>query len=235
MQATTTLRQRRTAETRQLILDAAFAVFGRVGYGEASVDSILAEAGLSKGAFYHHFTSKEELFRVLLQDRVRRCAGQMSDAVSSASSLHDAIQRLAAAGVNSFRSEPDWMPVSMEFWAQAARQRFAREILVPSVRECRELVAGMLQVGQSRGIVRQEIDAEKTAIILNGMFEGVAFQWAIDPGAVELEALIEPMADAIERIILGGPAANIAELQADAQPLFKRKKDSTNQKEGRNG
>jgi AcrR family transcriptional regulator len=209
MKSTTSLRQRRTQETRQLILDAAFAVFGRLGYGEASVDRILAEAGLSKGAFYHHFPSKEELFRSLMQDRVRRCTGRLTEAMSGATSVHDAFQRLAAAGIRSFTTEPDWMPVSMEFWAQATRQRFAREVMAESVRHCRELVADMLRLGKSRGTVRNDLDAERIAIILIGMFEGIAFQWAIDPEAVDLESLVEPMAAAIERIVIGETITDI--------------------------
>jgi AcrR family transcriptional regulator len=67
-----TLRERRAQETRQLILDAAYRLFARQGYGQTSVDGIIAEAGASKGAFYHHFASKEELFRALLEDRIRR-------------------------------------------------------------------------------------------------------------------------------------------------------------------
>lgn len=236
MPVAATLRHRRAQETRRLILDAAFAVFGRMGYGEARVDSILSEAGTSKGAFYHHFASKEELFRALLNDRVQRCADRMSEAVGGALSVHDAIRRLAAVGIKSFQSEPDWMPVSMEFWAQAARQEFARRILAEAVRQCRDLVAGMLRVGQSRGTVRENLDPEMTAIILNGMFEGVAFQWAIDPEAVDMERLIEPLADAIERVILGEPEANIRDLQTDAQPLFERHRmDPSEQKEERNG
>ncbi len=67
-----TLPQRRAQETRRRILDAAYTVFTRNGYGESSVDAVIAEAGISKGALYHHFVSKESLLRVLLQDRIRR-------------------------------------------------------------------------------------------------------------------------------------------------------------------
>jgi len=67
-----TLRQRRSLETRDLMLDAAYRLFASQGYGQTSVDGIIAEAGASKGAFYHHFASKEELFRALLEDRIRR-------------------------------------------------------------------------------------------------------------------------------------------------------------------
>jgi AcrR family transcriptional regulator len=54
------------------MLDAAYRLFASQGYGQTSVDGIIAEAGASKGAFYHHFASKEELFRALLEDRIRR-------------------------------------------------------------------------------------------------------------------------------------------------------------------
>ena len=67
-----TLAQRHKIETRQLILDAAYQVFSEKGYGQATVDDIIAVCGVSKGALYHHFASKQELFRALLEARVRR-------------------------------------------------------------------------------------------------------------------------------------------------------------------
>lgn len=49
-------------KTRQRILDAAATVFRRMGFQAASVDIVMAEAGLTAGGFYAHFSSKEELF-----------------------------------------------------------------------------------------------------------------------------------------------------------------------------
>ncbi len=68
----TTLTQRRKLETRKLILDAAYQVFAEKGYGQATIDDIIRACGVSKGALYHHFNSKEELFKALLEDRIRR-------------------------------------------------------------------------------------------------------------------------------------------------------------------
>src|SRR5512147_1401810 len=58
--------QQRSEETRSRILEAAIKLFSHRGYNKASVDDICAEAGISKGAFYHHFESKQALFRALL-------------------------------------------------------------------------------------------------------------------------------------------------------------------------
>ena len=57
-----TLRERRKQETHRFILDAAFRLLASQGYGQTSVDAIIAEAGLSKGAFYHHFPKAKRRF-----------------------------------------------------------------------------------------------------------------------------------------------------------------------------
>ena len=48
-------------QTRQRILEAAGRVFRRGGYSATGVDAVMADAGLTAGAFYRHFDSKEHL------------------------------------------------------------------------------------------------------------------------------------------------------------------------------
>jgi len=57
---------RDSAATRERILDAAFRVTLDRGFASASLEQILAEAGVTKGAFFHHFASKAELGRAIL-------------------------------------------------------------------------------------------------------------------------------------------------------------------------
>jgi len=56
----------RSAATTKAILDAARALFARHGYAEVSIDQIAQRAGYAKGAFYHHFSSKQEVFEQVL-------------------------------------------------------------------------------------------------------------------------------------------------------------------------
>jgi AcrR family transcriptional regulator len=53
--------------TRQTLLDTARGEFGTQGYAGASLDEICSAAGLTKGALYHHFRNKEDLFRVVYE------------------------------------------------------------------------------------------------------------------------------------------------------------------------
>ncbi|GAA3548025.1 ScbR family autoregulator-binding transcription factor [Amycolatopsis ultiminotia] len=62
-------RQERAEQTRKTILDAAASRFDAVGFLGASLSDILGEAGVTKGALYFHFKSKEELADALVQEQ----------------------------------------------------------------------------------------------------------------------------------------------------------------------
>ena len=53
--------------TRAALIEAARGLFGEKGYVDTSNDEVVARAGVTKGALYHHFTGKEELFRVVFE------------------------------------------------------------------------------------------------------------------------------------------------------------------------
>src|SRR5207237_5785448 len=58
------------ARTRAHLIDAAAAVFARRGLVAASLDEVAEEAGLTKGAVYSNFDSKEDLFQAVIDDRL---------------------------------------------------------------------------------------------------------------------------------------------------------------------
>lgn len=53
-------------ETRLLLLQTARKVFCEQGYAEASMDDLTAQAGLTRGALYHHFGDKKDCYLLLL-------------------------------------------------------------------------------------------------------------------------------------------------------------------------
>ena len=75
---------RKGDEKRQELLDAAEKLFCQQGYEGTSVQEILQAASLSKGGFYHHFTSKEEVLRALCERRAARVAADTAKALNNA-------------------------------------------------------------------------------------------------------------------------------------------------------
>ncbi|GHH80093.1 gamma-butyrolactone-binding protein [Kitasatospora indigofera] len=62
-------RQARALATRQAVLRAAAVVFDKRGYAGATMSEILAQAAVTKGALYFHFSSKEELARAVIEEQ----------------------------------------------------------------------------------------------------------------------------------------------------------------------
>jgi len=69
----------RGVETRQRLLDMAEAVFGQIGYHEASIVKITEAAGVGQGTFYLYFASKKEIFDELVRDLNRRVRHAMKE------------------------------------------------------------------------------------------------------------------------------------------------------------
>ncbi|WP_107084581.1 TetR family transcriptional regulator [Streptomyces europaeiscabiei] len=63
-------RQERALRTRRAILDAAGEVFAEHGYAGATIQDVYNRCGVTKGAFYFHFTSKVELAQAVLDEQV---------------------------------------------------------------------------------------------------------------------------------------------------------------------
>ncbi|HJU40420.1 MAG TPA: helix-turn-helix domain-containing protein, partial [Tahibacter sp.] len=63
--------QERTDATRTALLDAARVLFVDAGYGDTSTPDICAAAGTTRGALYHHFVDKRDVFRHVLAREAR--------------------------------------------------------------------------------------------------------------------------------------------------------------------
>jgi len=75
-------RTRDLARTRARLIETAGQLFASRGYDGTSVDAIIRQAGVSKGAFYHHFSSKEELLDAVTDFIVEDALQQIGEAVS---------------------------------------------------------------------------------------------------------------------------------------------------------
>jgi len=152
----------------------------------------------------------------------------MSGAVGSATTFRGAVERIVAGTSDLSESDPAWLPMFIEFWAQATRDDHARKIVAGSLRECRDLVAAMLGIGQAAGLVRADLDVEAAAVVLMGTFDGAAFQWAIDPEEINLRRLQGPLVDLVERFVGVEGAIETEPIQQPLAELFER---FTSQKE----
>ncbi len=192
--------ERRRAETRRDILAAAYRVFAEKGYAQATIDDVAATGGVSKGAIYHHFASKEELFRALLDDHRHEIEG-MRAAIDRAATFSEILRGVVGVWLEHYRSDPLFMPLSLELRVQATRAPWARAFVADFYSQLRALIAGLLRAGQSAGFVRADLEVDAAATLLFGVLDGPCLQAAIDPGHVDLDRIAEPIVDLIERYV----------------------------------
>jgi len=113
-------REEGRAQTRERLLEAARHMFAQGGYGGASVDTISAEAGYSKGAFYGNFESKEAIFLALLERHMAAEAEQLTRLVSAGRTAGDVLDSLDV-WLDQMNADADWAMLAMELQLQARR------------------------------------------------------------------------------------------------------------------
>jgi AcrR family transcriptional regulator len=226
------LAERRRAETRRDILAAAYRVFAEKGYAQATIDDVASAGGVSKGAIYHHFESKEELFRALLDDHQHEIEG-MRAAIDRATSFSHLLRGVVGVWLEHYRSDPLFMPLSLELRVQATRASWARAFVADFYARIRALIAGILLAGQDAGLVRADLKVDDAATLLFGVLDGPCLQAAIDPGQVDLDAITEPMVDLIERYVSSNRKGDLRRLRSSLSRLLEHTMLGPSEKTGK--
>jgi AcrR family transcriptional regulator len=171
-------------ERKQQILEAAIAVFARLGFRAARMDDVAEQAGLSKGALYLYYKSKDAIIAALLQHLFAQEFNHLQALVESEGNGPVVEQLLILT--RQFASMMQWMgrlmPIAFEFYAIAGRDKAVRQFLKEYFSDYRTLLARLIERGIERREFR-EIDAEATAITLTALFEGLGLLFFVDPEA----------------------------------------------------
>jgi AcrR family transcriptional regulator len=74
----------RAADTRETLIAAARSLFANPGFADVALETIVRDAGVTRGALYHHFTDKTELFAAVFEQVEAEMAAGMAEAVAAA-------------------------------------------------------------------------------------------------------------------------------------------------------
>jgi AcrR family transcriptional regulator len=185
----------RRDQTRRRLLRAARKVFGREGYGAATLDGIADEAGLSRGALYYNFPGgKRDLFLALLAERVSYRADALREALDSGGAdLAETVQgaeRAAAGSAAAMRENREWWMVFFEFALHAARdRRFARDVARHEGRIRHALTELIEERAAAFGIEDLPLSPKELAVGLTALGNGLALEGLMDEDAVTPELL----------------------------------------------
>jgi AcrR family transcriptional regulator len=172
--------QQRTDATRRALLDAARRIFARDGFEASRIEDIAGATGHTRGAFYAHFSSKEDLFFALLEqdagERLRDLRAVLERCPGPQRRL-EALRKYYVARV----ADRQWVLLTLEFKLFALRHPKMRARLARTHRRIREslkletignLVPELMKSGhESRELRRVALEAVLNGLVLEHSYD----------------------------------------------------------------
>jgi len=179
-----TKHQQRTEATRRALLDAARRIFARDGFEAARIEDIAGATGHTRGAFYAHFNSKEDLFFALFEqeagDRLRGLRAVMEQCPDSLAKMR-ALRKFYVARV----SDRQWVMLALEFKLFALRHPKLRARLARTHRRIRESLKLEIISKLIPELMRERRESrELRRVALEAVLNGLVLEHAYDPETI---------------------------------------------------
>ena len=167
---------------RQEIIDAAYRCFARKGFHQTTMRDIYAEAGLSPGAIYHYFDSKDDIIEASFLFDYQRALPVIERALNAVDPML-AIEQLIDffyAGLES-AAELGADRVNIQGWGEALYNPRLLTPLRQSFQDVQELLGRLVQRGQAAGVINPDIDPEAAGEAILSSYLGLYLQKALIP------------------------------------------------------
>lgn len=162
---------------RRQILDAALAAFSENGFHQTALSDIQRRSGLSRGALYLYFQSKDEIIAALAVDRHEQEAALHAAALGSDAPL-DGLKRLLGAYAQRLADPAGEAQrrVGVNGWAEALRNEAIRATVVEGIKAPIDTLTRLIRHGQTNGQFLADLDANAAARSLVALFQGFLLQ-----------------------------------------------------------
>ena len=182
---------------RREIMEAAIELFSRDGYRGTGLAAIAAKVGVSQPTLRHHFGTKQQLLRAVVERRHEQdvqAAAPMTTMGGGA--VFDLIERL-----------PDYMRRRqglVHLYVVLAAENLLPEHPVHDWFSQRyddtlKGFADALEIGKDRGELDADMDVVLVATTIIALIQGVEVQWLLDPDSIDLDAVFTSAADSLRR------------------------------------
>jgi TetR/AcrR family transcriptional repressor of nem operon len=158
--------------TRHLILRKAFELIYVRGYQSTSIDDIISTTQVTKGAFYYHFNTKDEMGLAIINDILKPAlAGSFAEPLQNERDPAEAIYKLIENLLmkDAFMKAEFGCPVSNLTQEMASRNGNFKQALEDLTHQWTEVMTATIENGKKEGLLRKDVNAKQaTLMILSG-------------------------------------------------------------------
>jgi len=173
-------------ERKDQILDAASKVFVEKGVHESRMDDIGKTSGLSKGALYWYFKSKDEILLAIFDRLLQREFINLSKLSETEGSSREKLLFFTERTIEDVNRILRLMPIAYEFISLAFRQKFIQDAFKQYLNTYINILVPVLKQGVDSGEFRP-INPLDVAISIGAVIEGTILLWVYDDTLVSLD------------------------------------------------
>jgi AcrR family transcriptional regulator len=173
-------------ERKSQILEAATTVFTQRGFSDARMDDIVAESGLSKGALYWYFDSKDAIIVSILDQIFDYETSHVSKTIDLEASAKMKLEVFVDTMVKDLERMKPLMPIFIDFWSLSIRNKTINQAIKRYYQNFIDLIEPIIDQGIKQGEFRR-VNVGETAIALGAMFEGTVLLYFYFPDIVDIE------------------------------------------------
>ena len=200
-------------ERKDQILEAATRVFTQQGFDDARMDDIVAESGLSKGAIYWYFDSKEAII-VAIVDRIFDWeTAHIQRIISSDRSSARKLELFIQNNIEEIHKIEPLIPLFFDFWTRSLRNPTINQAIKRYYQLFLEIIEPIIQQGINSGEFRP-VDVKETALAIGAALEGTILMWAYFPKMIDFDSQFRTTLD----ILLQGLVTN--EVTTDQEKIM---------------
>ena len=173
-------------ERTDQILDAASEVFINKGFQKARMDDIAEKSGLSKGALYWYFKSKDDIIFEIFERIFSREAEDFEGLIGSGDLASVQLLIYTERVIKDVNRLLKFAPIAYGFLSLAFRNKFFQTAFKRYLRHHMDILVPIIQHGITSGEFHN-IDPKEAAISIGSIFEGTLALWVYDKDLVEPE------------------------------------------------
>jgi TetR/AcrR family transcriptional regulator, repressor for uid operon len=191
-------REKRQEDQRRRILDAAIKAFAHGGFHATGMQAVCAEAGMSPGALYRYFPSKEAIIEAIVERDRADIPGQLAPLLKAENVVDALIESAHQFLVGNLK--PESLPLFPELYAEAFRNPAIREITMRCDEMVGDIIVRVVERGMAMGQIDPSLDPREAVRFLMAATDGVLMRLLIEPDG-ELEGLMPMYERSVRRFL----------------------------------